>query len=297
MKKKIKRPSKQRSTDLALALLIGLIGLVALYKLGVKPAAAGQPAPAAPLPTRGIADKDCCQQADLNGLAQPLDSGDEDIPASEYLNRLEARYRARGYVKLEYDPKNPARLRARVPASRKLYWRIEQAEKSLLGAHGTDANPLSNEVTSSPQTFLTVVRATGIGESHWAVYRFDETAAASLNMLFNRAGSAALSGADPAGFPLHPSLSRVLGFQQPGALGASAFAAYTSAQSPETLLQWYRGELARQGWQLDVPLTEQAGQAAPGMLCFVQEQRTCLLWICPAEGESQTSVIINVTQP
>lgn len=225
--------------------------------------------------------------------AGALASGQEAQSAQVWLDSLEARYRARGFQRLEVDPGNPLKPPAGSSRGTKFYWRAQIGDQGLIGAMGEGADPRSDAGAAEAQSFVTAVTAAIGGGSQWAVYSFDTATAAKWLDQMMSMGEAGVSGRDPAGIPLHPGMRRMIGLNFPGGGDSEVMAIYSSNETPDALHAWYRRQMQAAGWQLDSTVTEEAGAMADGMLCFSRVGQGCLVWISREENGGHTTVTIG----
>jgi hypothetical protein len=315
--KEAKSPSNgSRATALVLVLAVVALGGWAAYTYGPRPAApdatGAEAAPAdststgtataeQPMPAPRAAS--CCGGGVaevvaapplpdyFGGLNPPAASGKVEGSRSEFLDKLEQTYRARGYKNLKEIFAAAIKSRTRRPSAGKFYWRYESdaAAPAYIGATGTDADPHSETQTPRPTTFTTMVVADGQGSEQWVTYRHDLKRAAQLASGAKKSEEDA-PGLDPPGVPRPPGLRRLF---SSGGEGESQITFYTSAEPAVSLVRWYT-ERMTPNWQYEPVATAQAKELSEGAMCFTQGRRFCLVWIAAGRDGDPTSVIISL---
>lgn len=283
------------SLVIALPLLAGLC--IGAYKLGPSPSrtvkeettpVASPATPAAPTPVANG------QLFELFGMYQTaVAKGTAAIAPAEYLNALEARYRQRGYRRMEdFDPNRKVtkkRSSQRTTSeSIKFFQRDDGNGISNLSATGEDADLDSTEVTTEPYTFSTLVAPAASGGTDWATYRIelDRTKLAQMGQLDNKD----FPGNDPIDIPRPAGLQRIYALGS----GTASLAIYKSTDKSDTaLIALYVETMQRHGWQLDSAATSAANKVASGVMCFNRETRSCMVWISPGKEPNTTTVTVS----
>ncbi|HEU4768842.1 MAG TPA: hypothetical protein VFS77_15770, partial [Pyrinomonadaceae bacterium] len=268
---------RKRLTSLLLV-LPALIGLcVVAYKFGPTPRLMGQPqsvepvaaaAPAKP-ETRPVENSHLFELFGMHQTA--VARGRVAMTPAEYLNSLEALYVQRGYRKLEppeatAKPKRRSRKKETVPV--KFFQRDDAGGFANISATGEDADHGSNEASSEPYTFSTLVVPSAGGGSEWATYRtvVESGKVAQLARLDHDD----FPGFDPPDVPRMPGLQRIYAHTS----GTASIAIYKSKEmSDVTLLSLYFKEMPRYGWNLDSAATTEANKVVSGVMCFTQGTR------------------------
>jgi len=290
---------RKRFTSLLLVLPM-LIGLcVVVYKFGPTPKLMGQHRPEAksvePVAAAAPAKPDAApvenvQLFELFGMHQTaVARGRVAVTPAEYLNSLEAVYVQRGYRKLEpfdVNAKPKRRARKKETAAVKFFQRDDAGSFANISATGEDADYGSNEVSTEPYTFSTLVVPVASGGSEWATYRtvIDAGKASQLARLDHDD----FPGFDPSDVPRMPGLQRIYAHTS----GNASVAIYKSREiSDVALLSQYFKEMPRYGWNLDSAATTEANKVASGVICFTQGARSCLIWVTPAKDAAANVTI------
>ena len=230
---------------------------------------------------------------DLFGMHQTaIARGRVAVPPAEYLNSVEALYVQRGYRKVEpLDPnqklKRKRDRRAKEPVAAKFFQRDDTIGTANISATGDDADYSSNEVSTEPYTFSTLVVPVADGGSEWATYKLtiDRGKLAQLARL----DQDDFPGFDPMDVPRMPGLQRIYTHSA----GSASLAMYKSrTMSDVALLSRYLQEMPRHGWTFDDDATAAANKVVSGAMCFRQGARSCLIWVTPGE-DSPASVTIS----
>jgi hypothetical protein len=277
----------------ALPLLAGLC--IAAYKLGPSPSRVNNEVVAEAKPVTGPAPSASNNQVfELFGMYQTaVAKGTAAVSPTEYLNLLEARYRQRGYRRIDdFDPnrkvtrRRTSRRDPRGPV--KFFQRDDGNGIANISATGEDADLDSNEAADEPYTFSTLVASAAGGGTDWATYRVgvDRNKLAQLDQL----DSEEFPGTDPADIPRPPGLKRVYALSS----GSASVAIYKSTEKSDVpLITLYLNEMQRHGWTLDSAATSAANSIASGVMCFNKGARSCLIWISPGKEPNTTTVTIS----
>ncbi|HKR22503.1 MAG TPA: hypothetical protein VJS17_07910, partial [Pyrinomonadaceae bacterium] len=211
------------------------------------------------------------------------------VPPAEYLNSLEAVYVQRGYRKLEpfdTNAKPKRRSRKKETVGVKFFQRDDAGGFANISATGEDADYGSNEVSTEPYTFSTLVVPVASGGSEWATYRTVIDATKSSNIA--RLDHDDFPGFDPSNVPRMPGLQRIYAHTS----GNASVAIYKSREmSDVALLSQYFKEMPRYGWRLDEAATTEANKVASGVMSFTQGQRSCLIWVTPGKDAAANVTI------
>lgn len=288
---------RQRLVSL-LSIIPVLAGLcLVAYKFGPSPGRAVEPQVVAAAPatteTKSPESPQNSQLFELFGVHQTaVARGKVSVTPAEYLNSLEAIYVQRGYRPIEsLDPnlksKRKRNRRLKEPEPAKFFQRDETGAIANISATGEDADLTSNEVSTEPYTFSTLVVPAAGGGSEWATYR--------LSIDHDKLGQLArldqddFPGFDPLDVPRMPGLQRIYTHSS----GGASLAMYKSTKmSDVALLSQYLQQMPRHGWTLDDAATAAANKVASGAMCFRQGSRSCLIWVTPG-ADSAASVTIS----
>ena len=280
-----------------LPLLTGLC--VAAYEFGPSPSRivnsetkdAAHVAAAAPAAATQAESK---QIFELFGMYQTaVASGKAAVTPTEYLNMLEARYRQKGYRRIdEFDPalKATGKQKSRRDEREqiKFFQRDDGNGIANISATGEDADLDATESATEPYTFSTLVTSATDGGTNWATYRIqiDHRKLAQLD----QRESADFPGNDPAHIPRPPGVQRVYALTS----GTAALAIYKSTEkSSAALLTHYFEEMPRYGWQLDSAATSAANKIVSGVICFTRGARSCLVWINKDKDPNTISITVS----
>lgn len=229
--------------------------------------------------------------AGVEDSVTPLDGaarrGHSDVAAREFADRLESRYRGRGYARRERNPSSAlTESSGRDGRAGKFYWRVALPNAELIIARGSDADPNSEDMLERSEVFLTTVAPAEGGGTEWSTYRyhFAQEVADALD------SGADFPGADPPLVPRAPGTRRLLSLPQTDTGGF--LAVYTSGRPAPELAEWYVGEMSK-NWSYDHLATSQARQVAEGTFCFTRPGRFCLLWLMPEAG-GQTTLVVSL---
>lgn len=287
---------RKRLTSLLLILPI-LIGLcVVAYKFGPTPKLMAQQKPsetvAAAAPVKPTTEPvGNSQLFELFGLHQTaVGRGRVAVAPVEYLNSLEAIYVQRGYRKVEpldasAKPKRKRGARKKEATPVKFFQRDDASGFANISATGEDADYSSNEVAITPYTFSTLVVPVAGGGSEWATYRtvVETGKAAQLARLDHDD----FPGFDPAGVPRMPGLQRIYTLDS----GNASIAIYRSREMTDVaLLSLYFKEMPRYGWTLDSEATTEVNKVVPGVMCFKQGARSCLIWVTAGKDAANVTI-------
>lgn len=283
---------------LILPLMLGLC--VAAYKFGPSPGKSVEQVAAGPVAEPEPRKAEVSSPADsqiftLFGMYQTaVAKGRVQVSPTEYLNQIEARYRQRGYRKLEdFDPqtakkRKPENLSMETVAL-KFFQRDEGNGIAHISATGDDADYSSDQLSLEPYTFTTLVVPFGSGGADWATYRTVvdlEKAATQLAHLEQRD----FPGSDPQDIPRLPGLQRIYAL----ASGNGSIAIYKSKEAADTaVIMQYLKEMPRHGWRLDPAATSAANQVTSGVMCFTLGTRSSLIWVTAGKDGSAANVTIS----
>lgn len=278
---------------------------LAAYKFGPSPDRATEPEPtepvasAAPVPVPASAETEPrgnTQLLALFGINQTaVGKGKVAVTPGEYVDSLEAMYRQRGYRKVEplQEPADEKVVQKRKRTSRmeeprKFFQRSDEGGVITISATGEDADHSSNEIANEPYTFSTMVVPVASGGSEWATYRLglDPGKLAQLERLEHDD----FPGFDPANVPRPPGLQRIYAYSS----GSASIAIYKSKEMSDlALLSLYFQQMPKHGWRLDDAATAAANKMVPGVICFTQGARSCLIWVTPGQDKTTANVTIS----
>lgn len=269
-----------------------LIAVAAWSFFAARKNSLSQVLPDAPLPAGApVAGLPAVERAVPVAAQGSAQQGDDPRTVNEYVQALRQLYEQRGFHALQFNAAQPSQAPAVPRGAEKLYWVIEAEGVQMIGAFGANANPHGNGSAGEAESYVTTVSARASGGSHWETQSVtaDDTATA-----FDEAALAAPPVVDPAGVPKHPSLSGVVSLYDQGGSPAGLMAIYSSPVAADSLLRWYREQMAAQGWQFNADETTGAQLVAAGTLCFVRGEQLCLICINADDEAHNTSVIVSL---
>jgi hypothetical protein len=291
---------RKRLTGLVLILPL-MLGLgVAAYKFGPSPTRSAEQVATAPTPQprpAEPAEPAGSQLLEIFGMYETaVAKGRVSVTPTEYLNSVEALYRQRGYRSLaSFDPPRPPtkrkpdrRRRPPIAVAMKFFQRSDENGISNISATGEDADYSSDQKSTEPYTFNTVVVAGENGGAEWATYRMgvDSRKLAQLSNL----DRSDFPGSDPQDIPRLPGLQRIYALAAAG----GTIAIYKSKEAAHTsVIMQYLKEMPRHGWRLDSAATSAANKVASGVMCFTLGTRSCLIWVTPGKEDGSTNVTIS----
>jgi hypothetical protein len=294
----------QRKRLVSLLSMVPILAALCLaaYKFGPSPDRATRPAPTGPVASAAPAppepeSRGTTQLFELFGMHQTaVGRGKVAVTPGEYVDSVEAMYRQRGYRKVEplQEPVDAKVQQKRKRISRtaeplaKFFQRSDEGGVITILATGEDADYSSKEIANEPYTFSTLVIPVASGGSEWATYRLglDSTKVAQLERLEHDD----FPGFDPANVPRPTGLQRIYAYSS----GSASIAIYKSRQmSDVALLSHYFQQMPKHGWRLDDAATAAANKMVPGVICFTQGARSCLIWVTPGKDKTTANVTIS----
>jgi hypothetical protein len=220
--------------------------------------------------------------------------GQAEVTPTEYLNSVEIMYLRRGYRKVGENIQ-PVKRRAKAGKRNlreitgiKFFQRDESNGIGSISATGQDADYSSDKLQVDPFTFTTLVVPGDGGLANWATYRMgiDRNKLAQLANL----DDGDFPGADPIGIPRLQGLQRIYALQS----GGGSLAIYKSKMAAwNSILLQYLVEMPRHGWRLDSGATSDASNVVPGVMCFTQGTRSCMIWVTPSNRNGAANVTIS----
>jgi hypothetical protein len=302
----MKRPDnaklRARAPDLAAAATATALIVWGAVSYGPSPKGPAEPAvaqPAAPTAERAVEAEVAAPAPEAEAstsfrgaLAGGPRSGHDEAGVKELVDRIEERYRRRGYVRGRHGARAVSNVAAgrRGPSDERLYWRAALPQGELILATGVDGDPFLDDPSARPDLFVTTVAPGVGGGANWSTlrYGFAREFAAALE------AGADFPGGDPPDVPRADGTRRLLSLPQAASGGEGFLAVYESDSPAHELAAWYVGEMSRR-WSYDVLATEQARELAEGVYCFTRPGRFCMLWVSPAEG-GRTTLVVSLRQ-
>jgi hypothetical protein len=151
--------------------------------------------------------------------------------------------------------------------------------------------------------YLTTVSPAEDGGSRWTTYRYlaDASRLQALNNQLHADGD--WPGQDPVGIPRPSGLRRLISVGQPSnqegsqqseaeAGRSSMMVIYQSQQRAGPLAEWYTKEMPLAGWSLN-PQVGESKEKKQGVLYFIKDHSSCLVWIRSGASSDQTTVVIS----